>query len=144
AAVARSMTAALPALRATVGTAAFPTFFEILTAAAHVAFRGAGVATSVLEVGLGGRLDATNVCEPAVTAITTIELEHTKILGDTVEKIAAEKAGIVKSGVPCVTAVPKESPALAVIERVAASVGAPVVRLGEEFHLDAAVAAPGP
>ena len=92
--------ALMPYLRATRGTPRFPTFFEILTAAAHVAFRARGVRSLVLEVGLGGRLDATNVCRPAVTAVTTVELEHVKILGDTVEKIAAEKAGIVKAGRP--------------------------------------------
>jgi dihydrofolate synthase/folylpolyglutamate synthase len=134
----------LPHLRATAGTALFPTFFEILTAAAHVAFRDAGVDRVVLEVGLGGRLDATTCCSPAITAITTIELEHTKILGDTLEKIAAEKAGIVKHGVPCVTAVPAQSPALAVIERKAAERAAPLFRVGREVRVDGVRAGPGP
>ncbi len=143
-ALARATERILPHLRATAGTALFPTFFEILTAAAHVAFRDAGVDRVVLEVGLGGRLDATTCCSPAVTAITTIELEHTKILGDTLEKIAAEKAGILKDGVPCVTAVPAESPALAVIERSAAARSAPLFRVGREVRVDGVRAGPGP
>jgi dihydrofolate synthase/folylpolyglutamate synthase len=136
--------ALMPHLRATRGTERFPTFFEILTAAAHVAFRARGVRSAVLEVGLGGRLDATNVCRPTVTAITTVELEHVRILGDTLEKIAAEKSGIVKPGVPCVTAVPAGSPASVVIERACAAAGAPLLRLGREFAIESASTGPGP
>jgi dihydrofolate synthase/folylpolyglutamate synthase len=142
--LARAAEALLPHLRATFGGPDFPTFFEILTAAAHVAFRARGVATLVLEVGLGGRLDATTVCRPSVTAITTVELEHTALLGGTVERIAAEKAGILKPGVPCVTAVPETSPARDVIERAAQATGSPLLRLGREFDLEAARAGVGP
>src|SRR5436190_1061344 len=80
--------------RASAGGSDAPTFFGILTAAAWLVFRARGCVDVVLETGLGGRLDATNVCAPAATAVTTIEREHTQLLGDTVEQIAAEKAGI--------------------------------------------------
>ncbi|MFO0932911.1 MAG: Mur ligase family protein [Planctomycetota bacterium] len=143
-ALARATDALLPALRARVGTPAYPTFFELLTAAAHVAFRDAGCRTVVLEVGLGGRLDATNVCRPAATAVTTVELEHTKLLGDTLEKIAAEKAAIAKPGVPMVTAVPLGTGALAVVEATAAAARAPLHRLGRELHVADVRATPGP
>ena len=78
------------------------TFFEALTAVAFVLYAEAKVDYAILECGLGGRLDATNVCEPVVSVITKIGLDHCDWLGDTVEKIAAEKAGIVKPGVPVV------------------------------------------
>lgn len=80
---------------------AHPTFFEYIFAIGMVLFRQAGVDCAVLETGMGGRLDATNVVKhPILTVITSISLEHTEILGDTIEAIAAEKAGIIKSGVP--------------------------------------------
>lgn len=78
------------------------TFFEALTAVAFSLYAESGVDAAVLETGLGGRLDATNVCNPALTVITRIGLDHCDWLGDTVEKIAVEKAGIIKSGVPVV------------------------------------------
>ena len=78
------------------------TFFEALTAVAFLAFADAGVKHAVLECGLGGRLDATNVCDSEICVITRVGLDHCDWLGDTVEKIAAEKAGIVKPGVPVV------------------------------------------
>jgi len=74
------------------------TFFEIVTAMALVIFKTRAVEFAVLEVGLGGRLDAVNACEPEVSAITSISLEHTDVLGDTVEKIAHEKCGIARKG----------------------------------------------
>lgn len=143
-ALAAAASGLLPWLRAHEGTALFPTFFELLTAAAHLAFRAAGVRSLVLEVGLGGRLDATTVCAPAVTAITTIELEHVKLLGDTLAKIAREKAGILKPGVPCVTAVPLGSEALAAIEAEASWVGAPVLALGRDFFVEGRATGAGP
>jgi len=79
------------------------TFFEIATALAFDDFASRRAEIAVVEVGLGGRLDCTNVVVPVVTAITSIGLDHTEILGDTLEKIAAEKAGIAKPGVPMVT-----------------------------------------
>jgi dihydrofolate synthase/folylpolyglutamate synthase len=109
-----------------------PTFFDATTAVALLLFSEAGVDRAVIEVGLGGRLDSTNVVSPAVCAITTIELEHTDRLGSTLAAIAGEKAGIVKPGVPLVIGeLPDE--AVAVVERVAAEVDAPLARLGREI-----------
>ncbi len=79
------------------------TFFEVVTALAFVAFRDAGVAWAVVETGMGGRLDATNVVEPDLTIITNVDFDHTAHLGTTLPEIAFEKAGIMKRGVPCVT-----------------------------------------
>ena len=79
-----------------------PTFFELVTACGFLAFAEAGVQVAVVETGMGGRLDATNVLLPALTVITAIGLDHTKVLGETVEEIAREKAGIIKPGVPVV------------------------------------------
>lgn len=81
-----------------------PSFFEVTTAIAFKWFAEQKVDFAVIEVGLGGRLDATNIVKPLVSVITNIALEHTEILGDTLEKIAREKAGIIKEGVPLVTA----------------------------------------
>ena len=79
-----------------------PTFFEITTLLAWMFFDRQRVDIAILETGLGGRLDCTNVCDPLVTIITSIGLDHTHILGDTLEKIASEKAGIIKPGVPVI------------------------------------------
>jgi dihydrofolate synthase/folylpolyglutamate synthase len=118
-----------------------PTFFDATTAAALLLFRGAGVDHVVLEVGLGGRLDSTNVCAPRVTSITSIELEHADRLGNTLAAIAGEKAGIVKAGVPCVVgALPEE--ALRVVHEVAAERRAPITLLGREIRLDATPTGP--
>jgi dihydrofolate synthase/folylpolyglutamate synthase len=109
-----------------------PTFFDATTAAALLLFAEAGAERVVLEVGLGGRLDSTNVVDPAVTCITTIELEHTDKLGATLAAIAAEKAGIVKRQRPLVMgALPPEAEAV-VLER-AEELDAPVSRLGRDF-----------
>ena len=83
-------------------TTAWPTYFEYLYYMAMCVFQDAGVDVIVLETGLGGRLDATNSCDPVLTVITSISLDHMQYLGDTTEKIAAEKAGIIKHGVPVV------------------------------------------
>ena len=101
------------------------TFFEVCTALAFDWFAECRVEWAVVEVGLGGRLDCTNVLEPAATAITSIGLDHTEILGDTIEAIAAEKAGILKPGVPVVTAGALDRRALEVIARIAGERGAP-------------------
>ena len=79
-----------------------PTFFEVSTAIAFEIFKRAGVDVAVVEVGLGGRFDATNVLTPAITAITSIAFDHEKHLGHTLSEIAFEKAGIAKRGVPLV------------------------------------------
>ena len=100
------------------------TFFEALTAVAFIAFSEAKCDYAVLETGLGGRLDATNICVPEICVITKIGLDHCDWLGDTVEKIAAEKAGIIKKGVPIVLG--KNDPeVIAVVKTRASEVGAP-------------------
>jgi dihydrofolate synthase / folylpolyglutamate synthase len=113
------------------------TFFEVCTALAFAYFAEQGVEIAVVEVGLGGRLDCTNVITPEVSAITTIGLDHTEILGDTLEAIAGEKAGILKPGVPVVMgAIP--DPARSVIERVARERGAPLARSSSHQSWEAA------
>ena len=102
------------------------TFFEALTAVAFQVYAETKPDWTVLETGLGGRLDATNVCRPALTVITRIGLDHCDWLGETVEKIAAEKAGIIKPGVPIVLGA-NEPSVRAVIEDRAREVGAPFV-----------------
>lgn len=105
---------------------AHPTFFEVTTAAAFVLFRRHHVEVAVCEVGLGGRLDSTNVLSPMATAITSIAFDHQQHLGSTLTAIAAEKAGIIKAGVPVIVGtVPHE--AAVVIDRVAVERGAPVI-----------------
>lgn len=103
------------------------TVFEAATAAAMLAFARAPADVALLETGLGGRLDATNVVRPAVAAITPIGLDHQAWLGDTISAIAAEKAAILKPGVPAVVAPQPEEAARAVIESFAARAGAPLV-----------------
>jgi dihydrofolate synthase/folylpolyglutamate synthase len=78
------------------------TFFELTTALAFMQFKAAKCEAVVLEVGLGGRLDSTNVVTPTISAITSVQLDHMNVLGDTIEKIAKEKAGIMKPGVPVI------------------------------------------
>lgn len=111
-----------------------PTWFEAVTAAAFVHFAAARVDIAVLETGLGGRLDATNVCQPLVTVITSISLDHMKLLGPTVARIAAEKAGIIKRGCPIVSGVMQPS-ARRTIAAVAARRRAPLVQLGRDFRV---------
>ena len=104
-----------------------PTFFEVTTAVAFELFRRAEVEIAVLEVGLGGRLDATNIVSPVVTAITSIALDHQLYLGSTLAEIAFEKAGIIKAGVPVVVG-PVDPESLSVIARVANERGATLIR----------------
>ncbi len=107
--------------------AAQATFFEVTTALAMWHFRREKVDWAVLETGLGGRLDATNIVFPKVTVITNIDLEHTNILGKTIARIAGEKGGIIKPGVPVVTGIPDDdNPAAGRIRAICAKVGAPV------------------
>jgi dihydrofolate synthase/folylpolyglutamate synthase len=109
-----------------------PTFFELITAAALLEFAERKVDVAILETGLGGRLDATNVCTPEVCVITSIGLDHQEYLGPTLAAIAAEKAGIIKPGVPCVVGeVPPE--AEAVIVARAREVGAPLHFVRDRF-----------
>jgi dihydrofolate synthase / folylpolyglutamate synthase len=107
-----------------------PTFFEVTTAIAFELFRRAAVDIAVIEVGLGGRLDATNVVSPDVTAITSIAFDHEQFLGRTLRDIALEKAGIVKPGVPVVVG-PMPAEAQAAITEVAGRQGAPIVQACE-------------
>jgi dihydrofolate synthase/folylpolyglutamate synthase len=100
-----------------------PSFFDVTTAAAFQLFAEARVDVAILEVGLGGRLDSTNVVTPAVSCITSIELEHTDKLGDTLAAIAGEKAGIAKRGVPLVTgALPAEAAEVVGVEEYAGAI----------------------
>jgi dihydrofolate synthase / folylpolyglutamate synthase len=114
------------------GTDDRPSFFEFMTAMAFLQFARARCQCSVIEVGLGGRLDATNIVEPEVCVITSIGLDHCEMLGNTLEAIAAEKAGIIKPGRPVVIGrVPPE--AEATLRRVASGMGSRVVSVREEF-----------
>lgn len=111
------------------------TFFEITTCAAFLAFARTPADALVLEVGLGGRLDATNVvARPALTVITPVSYDHQQYLGETLTLIAGEKAGILKRGVPCVVG-PQTDDGLAAIERAAARVGAPLLVHGQHWHV---------
>ncbi len=107
-----------------------PTFFECVTALAFETFRAEGVRLAAIETGLGGRLDATNVILPLVSAITCVGLEHCEYLGDTVAKIAAEKAGILKPGRPAVIGASMAPEARAVIEERARAIGAAIIDPG--------------
>ncbi len=110
-----------------------PTFFEYTTAMAFQHFADSGVDVAVLEVGLGGRFDATNVVTPMVCAVTTIALDHQEYLGTTGSLIAFEKAGIIKPGVPVVLG-RLDDDAWRTIDQVARERQAPVFRLNENFH----------
>ncbi len=111
---------------------ACPTYFEFITALSCLYFQEEQVDAAVLEVGLGGRLDSTNVVTPAVSVITSIDLDHTHILGSTLAAIAAEKAGIIKPGIPVVVGEHKPE-AVERIEAIAAERNAPVFLRGREF-----------
>jgi dihydrofolate synthase/folylpolyglutamate synthase len=113
---------------------ALPTFFECTTAAAFELFRRARVEIAVLEVGLGGRLDATNVVMPIATAITSIDFDHQVQLGNTLESIAREKAGIVKPGVPLVCG-PVPEDAERVIREVCQSRNAPMIGAADAVRI---------
>ncbi len=110
------------------------TFFEITTCAAFLAFARTPADWTLLEVGLGGRLDATNVVTPRLSIITPVSMDHEGFLGDTLEKIAAEKAGIIKRGVPVIVG-PQSDAGLAVIEAQAARLGAPVLAHGQHWQV---------
>ncbi|TNF21831.1 MAG: bifunctional folylpolyglutamate synthase/dihydrofolate synthase [Rhodobacteraceae bacterium] len=111
------------------------TYFEITTCAALLAMARTPAEYTLLEVGLGGRLDATNVIDrPALTVITPVSIDHQQFLGDTLAQIAGEKAGILKRGVPCVVG-PQPEEALEVIEARAARLGAPLLIHGQHWHV---------
>ena len=129
-----------------------PTYFEITTALALLHFAGYSAISdlsshsalrtphsalnptsfAVLEVGLGGRLDSTNVCQPLVSVITSISYDHTQLLGNTLAQIAAEKAGIIKPGIPVISGVIDDEPRR-VIEQIAAERGCQLIQSGRDF-----------
>lgn len=110
------------------------TYFEITTCAALLAFARTKADYTLLEVGLGGRLDATNVITPALSVVTPVSIDHEQFLGNTLTKIAGEKAGIIKRGVPVVVG-PQQDEALEVIEAKAQSLGAPILAYGQHWHV---------
>ena len=112
---------------------AHPTYFETVTAMAFWLFRELGVQSAVIEVGLGGRLDSTNLIRPALTVITSVDYDHQAWLGDAIEQIAAEKAGILKPGVPAIFS-KQSAPAKKVLARRADDLAIPV-RLAEETEI---------
>ena len=126
-------TAVLPSAEA--GPGKLLTFFEVITAAAMFHFANEECDVVVLEVGMGGRLDSTNVCHPDVCVITNISLDHTRQLGSTVEKIAFEKAGIIKPGIPVICGA-HQAEVIEVIAGVAYKNQAPLRLLGREFQID--------
>jgi dihydrofolate synthase/folylpolyglutamate synthase len=111
------------------------TFFEACTVVAFELFREARCDIMVLEVGLGGRLDSTNVCRPSVTVITSISFDHTRQLGNTLAAIAGEKAGIIKPGVPVISGVTQVEPRT-VIREIAAAREAPLFECGIKYDFD--------
>jgi dihydrofolate synthase/folylpolyglutamate synthase len=110
-----------------------PTFFELMTALSFVHFAEQAVDIAVVEVGLGGRLDCTNVITPLVSVVTSIDLDHTRILGKDVKSIAREKAGIFKAGVPAIAFEPQPE-VEAVFRDVAAQVGAPLMIVNKDIE----------
>jgi dihydrofolate synthase / folylpolyglutamate synthase len=112
-----------------------PTYFEVTTAMALLHFAAAKVDAAILEVGLGGRLDSTNVCQPMVSVITSISFDHTKQLGSTLVGIAAEKAGIIKPGVPVVSGVVEAEPRQ-VIAEVARRQNSRLIQASKDFSFD--------
>ncbi|MDS2378955.1 folylpolyglutamate synthase/dihydrofolate synthase family protein [Streptococcus pneumoniae] len=110
------------------------TEFEIITALAYDYFASEQVDVAIMEVGMGGLLDSTNVCQPILTGITTIGLDHVALLGDTLEAIAEQKAGIIKQGMPLVTG--RIAPeVLAVIDRIAEGKDAPRLAYGTDYQV---------
>lgn len=114
------------------------TTFEAITAIGFLHFARAGIDVGVIEVGLGGRLDATNVITPEVSVITSLSLDHTQLLGNTLPQIAYEKAGIIKPEVPVVSA-PQRAEAMSVLEKVSRERGSVLIEVGRDWDYD-----PGP
>ena len=122
--------------------AAHPTFFECVTAIAFSVFAERGVKFAIYEVGMGGRLDATNIIEPQVAVITSIDFDHEDFLGHSIEQIAAEKAGIIKRGADVVSAVERPE-ARAVIARRCAELGTRLVEVDSAWRVEETHAAGG-
>jgi dihydrofolate synthase/folylpolyglutamate synthase len=119
-----------------------PTFFEVVTAMGFLHFRRKGVEWAVVETGMGGRLDATNVLMPRATVITSISLDHSEFLGESIEDVAGEKAGIIKKGVPVVMA-GQEGLWHEVIAKRAGELGSPLYSCGKDFDYKVTGHAPG-
>jgi dihydrofolate synthase/folylpolyglutamate synthase len=130
---ARLLDEMMPALQATAQEYGRPSYYETLLALAYVHFREAKVDVAVIEVGVGGSLDGTNLLRPETSVITNVGLDHTEILGDTVELIARDKAGIAKAGVPLVS--DAVSPAREVIEAACGRAGAPFIAVSEHAQV---------
>lgn len=109
-----------------------PTFFEIMTALAFLHFADNEVDFAIIETGLGGRLDSTNVVEPKLVGITSISIDHQNLLGPTIDSIAKEKAGVIKKGVPVVT-VQQEPAAMRILKKLAVSQKAPLAITGKDI-----------
>lgn len=127
----------MPAIERVAAAHGRPTYYETLLALAFAHFAGERVDAAVIEVGLGGRLDGTNVLAPVVTAITSVGYDHTEVLGDTLGAIAREKGGIAKPNVPFVVA-PVPAEAEGVLERAAHDAGAPILRVADEVRIESA------
>jgi dihydrofolate synthase / folylpolyglutamate synthase len=125
----------LPAIEATAAEFGRPTYYETLLALAFVYFAAEGVAAGVIEVGIGGTLDGTNLIRPDVSVITNVGLDHTDVLGDTVEEIATDKAGIVKPGTPLVS--DAHGAARAIVAAACAAAGAPFLAVDECAAIEA-------
>jgi dihydrofolate synthase/folylpolyglutamate synthase len=111
------------------------TTFEITTAIGFLAFAKNDVTAAVVEVGLGGRLDATNIVLPKVSVITSLSYDHTAVLGNTLAEITGEKAGIIKEGIPVISA-PQQDEALQVLERIAKERNSPLILVGKEVTFE--------
>ncbi|MCA9924016.1 MAG: bifunctional folylpolyglutamate synthase/dihydrofolate synthase [Anaerolineales bacterium] len=111
------------------------TWFEILTAIAFLYFAAENIDIAVVEVGLGGRLDATNVLTPLISVITSLSLDHTTLLGNTLAQIAGEKGGIIKQGIPVVIA-PQPEEAMLTLQEIAEERSAPIHVVGQEWQFD--------
>ncbi len=127
--------AAIEALLASGKLSAHPTYFECITALAFVAFAEGGVEFAVYEVGLGGRLDSTNIVRPEVAIITSIDFDHESFLGHSIREIAGEKAGIIKAGVPVVSSA-ERAEARAVIAQRCEEMQAQLVEIDEAWRID--------
>jgi dihydrofolate synthase/folylpolyglutamate synthase len=112
------------------------TTFEVITTMGFLYFARSDVDVAVVEVGLGGRLDATNVLSPEVAVITSISLDHTYLLGDTLGEVAREKGGIIKSGIPTVSA-PQRAEAIQALEAIGQRIGSPLVEVCRDWDYDA-------
>jgi dihydrofolate synthase / folylpolyglutamate synthase len=130
----------MPAIECTARDFGRPTYYETLLALAFAYFAERRVDAAVIEVGIGGKLDGTNVLHPVVSAITNVGLDHTDVLGETVEEIARDKSGIAKAGVPLVS--DATGPGRAIIEEACRSVGAPYVPVAEATRVTAEPSVP--